>query len=175
MKGRTRPTYFVGLDLGQQNDFTAIAVLEDVTPPEDSNKKTLHIRHLERFKDRLYPDVAERVETLLETPPLKDQAALFIDATGVGPAVTDIFKKRGRKFKAVKIHGGDAETRSDGFYRVPKRNLVSVLQVLLQSGNPKIVSEMLGHSSIAITLDTYSHVLPTMQESAIRALEDALK
>ena len=28
---------------------------------------------------------------------------------------------------------------------------------------------------IAITLDTYSHVLPTMQESAIRALEDALK
>jgi integrase len=41
--------------------------------------------------------------------------------------------------------------------------------------NPKIVSEMLGHSSIAITLDTYSHVLPTMQENAIRALEDALK
>ena len=30
---------------------------------------------------------------------------------------------------------------------------------------------MLGHSSIAITLDTYSHVLSTMQESAIRALQ----
>jgi integrase len=34
---------------------------------------------------------------------------------------------------------------------------------------------MLGHSSISITLDTYSHVLPTMQESAVRTLEDALK
>jgi integrase len=47
---------------------------------------------------------------------------------------------------------------------------------LLLSGNvnPKIVSEMLGHSSISITLDTYSHVLPTMQESAIRTLEDVL-
>lgn len=48
--------------------------------------------------------------------------------------------------------------------------------LLLSSNvNPKVVSEMLGHSSIAITLDTYSHVLPTMQESAIRALEDALR
>ncbi len=47
--------------------------------------------------------------------------------------------------------------------------------LLSRNVNPKIVSEMLGHSSIAITLDTYSHVLPTMQESAIRALEDALK
>ena len=41
--------------------------------------------------------------------------------------------------------------------------------------NPKIVSEMLGHSSISITLDTYSHVLPDMQDSAARALEDALR
>jgi integrase len=48
--------------------------------------------------------------------------------------------------------------------------------LLLSSNvNPKIVSEMLGHVSIAITLDTYSHVLPTMQESAIRALEEELE
>jgi integrase len=47
--------------------------------------------------------------------------------------------------------------------------------LLSRNVNPKIVSEMLGHSSIAITLDTYSHVLPTMQERAVRALEDALK
>jgi integrase len=48
--------------------------------------------------------------------------------------------------------------------------------LLLSSNvNPKIVSEMLGHSSIAITLHTYSHVLPNMQGSAARALEDALR
>lgn len=34
--------------------------------------------------------------------------------------------------------------------------------LLSRNVNPKIVSERLGHSSIAITLDTYSHVLPTM-------------
>jgi integrase len=30
--------------------------------------------------------------------------------------------------------------------------------------NPKVVSEMLGHSSVSITLDIYSHLLPDMQE-----------
>lgn len=38
--------------------------------------------------------------------------------------------------------------------------------------NPKIVSERLGHSSIQITLNTYSHVLPTMQGKATSALND---
>lgn len=44
--------------------------------------------------------------------------------------------------------------------------------LLLSKGiNPKIVSERLGHSSIALTLDTYSHVLPTMQEGATTEIE----
>jgi integrase len=46
--------------------------------------------------------------------------------------------------------------------------------LLSKNVNPKVVSEMLGHSTIAITLDTYSHVLPTMQESAARAMGEAL-
>jgi integrase len=40
--------------------------------------------------------------------------------------------------------------------------------------HPKIVSERLGHGSITITLDVYSHVLPTMQESASETLEQIL-
>ncbi len=47
--------------------------------------------------------------------------------------------------------------------------------LLSRNVNPKIVSEMLGHATIAITLDTYSHVLPNMQEGAARALEDTLR
>jgi integrase len=44
--------------------------------------------------------------------------------------------------------------------------------VLLLEGVPaKVVSEMLGHASIAITLNTYSHVLPTMQRSAAAAMD----
>ena len=39
---------------------------------------------------------------------------------------------------------------------------------------PKIVSERLGHSSISITLDTYSHVLPDMQKEAAEKLNDLM-
>jgi integrase len=40
--------------------------------------------------------------------------------------------------------------------------------------NPKIVSEMLGHSQFAITLGLYSHVTPHMQQLAAQAMDDAL-
>jgi integrase len=47
--------------------------------------------------------------------------------------------------------------------------------LLLSAGeNPKVVSERLGHASIVITLDTYSHVLPTMQKEATEKLERML-
>ncbi|WP_285734015.1 site-specific integrase [Nocardiopsis sp. ATB16-24] len=43
--------------------------------------------------------------------------------------------------------------------------------VLLGIGtNPKIVSERLGHSSVSVTLDIYSHVLPTIQRQAVDQL-----
>ncbi len=44
--------------------------------------------------------------------------------------------------------------------------------LLLSAGeNPKVVSERLGHASIVLTLDTYSHVLPTMQKTATDKIE----
>jgi integrase len=43
--------------------------------------------------------------------------------------------------------------------------------LLLQGIHPKIVSERLGHASIGITLDTYSHVLPSMQTDAVTAFD----
>ena len=48
-------------------------------------------------------------------------------------------------------------------------------QLLKQGIHPKIVSERLGHSSISITLDLYSHVLPGMQLDAVLGFDRALK
>ncbi len=48
--------------------------------------------------------------------------------------------------------------------------------LLLKHGiHPKIVSERLGHSTVGLTLDTYSHVLPGMQEQAALTIERALR
>jgi len=48
--------------------------------------------------------------------------------------------------------------------------------LLLQKGvHPKVVSERLGHSTIGITMDTYTHVLPNMQKEAAHLLEQLIK
>lgn len=47
--------------------------------------------------------------------------------------------------------------------------------MLGQGVHPKVVSEMLGHSQISITLDLYSHVTPTMQRQAAEAMDSALR
>jgi integrase len=46
--------------------------------------------------------------------------------------------------------------------------------LLSKNVNPKIVQEILGHASISQTMDTYSHVLPNMQDQAARAMQEAL-
>ena len=44
--------------------------------------------------------------------------------------------------------------------------------MLLQEVHPKIVQERLGHSDISLTLNTYSHVLPSMQEGAADKMDE---
>ena len=48
-------------------------------------------------------------------------------------------------------------------------------QLLINGVHPKIVSERLGHSTVGITLDIYSHVLPGLQEDAARKLDVSLR
>lgn len=47
--------------------------------------------------------------------------------------------------------------------------------MLRNNVSPKIVSALLGHSSIGVTMDTYSHVLVDMQDGAVNAMESVLK
>jgi len=47
--------------------------------------------------------------------------------------------------------------------------------MLKQGIHPKKVQERLEHSSIQITLDTYSHVVPGLQQAAANTFDDAFK
>lgn len=58
--------------------------------------------------------------------------------------------------------------------RVHDLRHTSATMLLSQGVHPKIVQELLGHSQISLTMDTYSHVLPTMQEEAARTLDRVL-
>ena len=47
--------------------------------------------------------------------------------------------------------------------------------LLLAGISVKVVSERLGHAGVAITLDTYAHLLAGMQESAAETMQEALQ
>jgi len=45
---------------------------------------------------------------------------------------------------------------------------------LLRGAKPKVISEALGHASVAFTMDTYSHIISGMQEEAMALLDEVL-
>ena len=46
--------------------------------------------------------------------------------------------------------------------------------MFLHGASPKVISEALGHASVAFTMDTYSHIIDGMQQDAMNLLDDAL-
>jgi site-specific recombinase XerD len=56
---------------------------------------------------------------------------------------------------------------------VSKRKLAPTL-LLWKGVHPKFVQELLGHATISITLDRYSHVIPAMGDQTRKAMEDVL-
>jgi hypothetical protein len=164
------PRYYVGLDLGQQADYTALAVAERLemgtgTYVPDSRQMVYHaatgtiaqgvkerlathyhLRHLERLPLGVaYPKVVEHVQALVTRPPLQGDVALIVDGTGVGLPVVDMLRTAplGRtRLYPVLITAGDQVHAEHGVYYVPKRTLVASLQVLLQAERLKIAATL---------------------------------
>jgi hypothetical protein len=169
--------YCVGVDLGQANDPTAIAVLEKtIAPPETamfspvgaspSNRLVegsivYDLVYLKRPKlGTPYDTIAKRVADLVcELEPQGafgelGQVTLSVDGTGVGRAVVDLldaeFKRRARSssaiprvdFRRVSITGSQTTlkrpTRTDGYWSVPKKDLVFPAVAAFQQGKIRI-------------------------------------
>ncbi|MBC7341186.1 MAG: hypothetical protein H5U02_01820 [Clostridia bacterium] len=135
--------FFLGLDLGQAQDYTALAVVERKVFRYEAKPDEYHIRHLERPKlGTPYPAIVERVQNLMQSNQLINRTALVVDKTGVGAPVVDMFRKAGLRPVAITITGGNSASSGDGGYHVPKRDLVTTLQVLFQTGRLKVAAEL---------------------------------
>jgi len=75
--------------------------------------------------------------------PRERRPLLVADATGVGPPVIDMFRAAGLDPIAVTITGGHTASRVDRrTWHVPKRDLISVVQLLLQSGRLRFAARI---------------------------------
>ena len=132
--------YFLGLDLGQKRDHSAVAVVERIDHRR-AFQGTAFVRLVVRYAERLplgtpYPRVVERVRSIVRSGEMAGNCAVAVDATGVGAPVVDMLRaaRLGCDLTAVTITGGDRATGAS----VPKRDLMAELLMLLEQGQLKI-------------------------------------
>jgi hypothetical protein len=152
------PAYCLGLDLGQRQDHTAIAIVERTAPGG-----SLRLRHLERLSlGTGYPEIGERVRKMASAPALAGRSTVVADATGAGAPVIDWLRRDAIGFGIVPvlITAGKRESYDRGFFRVPKRKLIVGLQTMLEqrkllfssrlSATPALLDE-LGRMRVKLT------------------------
>ena len=141
------PEVIIGVDLGLRRDWTAIMAVERHLP-QAQNRHTFTVIHLERGHWELpaVVDRAIRVVAEAQSQLGRDHVWLVLDRTGVGEFVPGPFRDAGLNPIPMSITGGHRPTfnwRSSAYPRtaisvraegtVPKRDLVGVLQVLLET------------------------------------------
>jgi integrase len=106
----------------------------------------------------------QREERLLAGPEWKETALVF--TTRGGSPIEP--RNATRSFKRVLARAGIREIR----FHDLRHSCATLL--LVQGVAPRVVMEILGHSQISLTMNTYSHVLPALQREAAVRLEALL-
>jgi hypothetical protein len=127
-----------GLDLGQVQDYTALACVEMV---REEWGKEFNVLHLHRWPlgtpyttaDDRRNGIAEDLAELIDR--VRRPVILVLDATGCGRPVVDIFRGYGLGVKRLApcvITGGSQATHQGGWWHVPKRDLAGAVAAGLE-------------------------------------------
>jgi len=138
LAARGMSRFYVGVDLGQKHDHTAIAVVE--------RRDRLLVRHVERVAlGTPYPLVVAHLREMVSRQELRGRCALAVDGTGLGGPVVDMLRGAGLgcEITAVTISAGERERKSGGLsVSVPKRDLIAGVQVALDNGDLRIARSL---------------------------------
>ena len=137
---------YVGLDLGQRRDYSALAVLEraealtgEFDPVYWVHKRRTEytVQHLERMRlGTPYPAVAGRVADVVRQLAAANYVTLVVDAGGPGMAVVDLLRAKDLPctLLPVMITGGITEGRNGTVYAAPRSALMHGLKSMVQQG-----------------------------------------
>lgn len=173
-------TYFVGVDLGQAHDYTAISIIErtegrqgfdqwghavDVMLKEQ--ERFYDVVHLERLRHQPYPVVVAHIATCLAAIPRQGKGrdrypaavTLVVDATGVGRPIVDLLTEAGLDPVPISITGGDAVTRDGAYWRVPKRDIVTATQVFQQRRRLRVAPGLKDAATLTDEMQNFKYKL----------------
>jgi hypothetical protein len=145
--------FAIGLDLGRQIDPSALALLRWRVGPVPVRRPVYEVPTLQRWPlGTPYRQIITQVAGFMKAPPLCEHyPVLVVDATGVGAAVYEMALEQlmaegvpGGSI-AVTITAGAAVTQDlsgPGLWRVAKKQLASVLQVLLGNNRLQVAPQL---------------------------------
>src|SRR5258708_5419965 len=126
--------YYIGLDLGQKRDHSAVVVVQRIDH-QRAFMGTAFEKLVGRYAERMplgmpYPAIVARVREIVCCDELHGKCTLAVDATGVGGPVVDMLRAAqvGCGLSAYVITGGDVSTAGS----VSKRDLMAEVLVLLE-------------------------------------------
>ncbi len=178
--------FYIGVDLGQSQDYTAVCVVEKIMGRKDFTPHGSYLEdlwysggeieylvpHLQRFPlGTSYPAIVRSVGKMVQSLPIAGrgtvdgkppQRVLVLDGTGVGRAITDLFRDAdvGDVIMPIGIHGGvSVTTGADGYVGVPKSDLIASLQVLMQRGRLRVASGLSDARTLLTELKDYRYTI----------------
>lgn len=144
--------FYIGLDVGQRRDHSAIVVVERVEvrraylPPAFAR---VEVRYAERVPlGTSFAGVVARVGEMVRHPAVAGECQLTVDGTGVGAPVVEMLRsaRLGCEISEVTITGGERAHRYRDMggtaWSVPKQDLLMSVQVLLEREELKIARDL---------------------------------
>jgi hypothetical protein len=139
------PTYFLAIDFGPPGEFTAQAIVEYADDECEAHERIYSLRHLHRYPlgtpyTTIVPDVAKNVR-----PQIKDDPVTFVvDQASIGHALGDMLAHVvDDTITRVAISDGhDSTYTPDGTRLIPKMELVTCLQLLLQGRRLRVAQSL---------------------------------
>jgi hypothetical protein len=133
----TTHEHYVGVDVGLQNDFTALAVLRAVPQPEGLPQ--LHVVDLQRTRGRTFLQIGAEVQALAGH---LGRCAVAVDATGVGEGVWQELRRNGTRPVGIVIGSGHRVTGGPLRWNVPASTLYETAYRVFVAGRYRIARSL---------------------------------
>ncbi len=150
------PHYYVGVDLGKKQDHAAVVIVEYRTVPTGTvdpyyrqklYRRELRLRYVQQFPlGTPYLALVPELARLCRHPQIARHASLIVDATGHGECVVELIQRErlAVHFLAVNITGGEHTQVTRWGRNVPKHELITRLELLLEQNHLRIAARAPG-------------------------------
>lgn len=134
----------IGLDLGQKNDYTVLSLVNLVHNTSNKHDMLYELIFLKRFRLQTpYPKIVEWITIFINKNFIDTSYIMIVDYTGVGRPVVDLLREAHLNIIALNITSGNiCSWKAGKEVNVPKKELISSMQVVLQNSRIKIAADL---------------------------------